>query len=187
MAKDTQERTYTIPLRKAILKVPRYKRAKRAMSEIRIFLKRHLKVETVKIGQHLNIYMWRHGIKNPPTKVKVNAIVDEEGVGWTELFGKPVLPPTEEEIKEEKKKEKAEAKKEEKETKKEVKKAPAKKKGDEPKLGRKALQKQLEEDLKAKEEKEKKAAAKPAASAKGPKKDKVPSAHELAKKKEAKK
>ena len=51
MAKDTQERTYTIPLRKAILKVPRYKRAKRAMSEIRIFLKRHLKVETVKIGQ----------------------------------------------------------------------------------------------------------------------------------------
>lgn len=103
------ERTYVIPLRKAILKVPLYMRTKRAMSEIRIFLRRHLKTADVKIGRHLNEMMWAHSIKHPPTKITVNAAVDEDGTGWAELVGKPLFP-----VKKEKKgkeEEKAEEKK----------------------------------------------------------------------------
>ena len=90
------ERTYVIPLRKAILRVPLYTRTKRAMSEIRIFLKRHLKTENVKIGRYLNERMWEHSIKHPPTKITVNAAVDEDGIGWAELVGKPLFPPKKE-------------------------------------------------------------------------------------------
>lgn len=142
MATDQQERTYIIPLRKAILKAPKYRRAKRAMSEIRIFLRRHLKTETVKIGRCLNEHMWSHGMRNPPTKIKVNAALDEEGVGHAELFGKPlVLKKEEKQPKEEKPVEK---KPEEK------KKAAPKKKGPGPKLGKKVLRKQLKDKLKQK-------------------------------------
>lgn len=151
MATDQQERTYTIPLRKAILKAPKYRRAKRAMSEIRIFLKRHLKTETVKIGKHLNEHMWNRGMRNPPAKVKINAARDEEGVGYAELFGKPLVMK-----KEEKKEKKAEEKpKEEKPEEKkagETKPTAQKKREPEPKLGKKALQEQLEKELKQKGE-----------------------------------
>lgn len=161
MATEQQERTYTIPLRKAILKAPKYRRAKRAISEIRIFLKRHLKTETVKIGKHLNEHMWNHGMRNPPTKVKINAARDEEGVGYAELFGKPLVMKKEEK-KEKKEKEEGEKPREEKpeEKKPEERKPTAqKKKGTEQKLGKKALQKQLEKELRQKD----KAAGKPAA------------------------
>ncbi len=143
MATDQQERTYIIPLRKAILKAPKYRRAKRAMSEIRIFLKRHLKAETVKIGKHLNEHMWNHGMRNPPTKVKINAARDEEGVGYAELFGKPLVLKKEEKKAEEKPKEEKPEEKKAGETK-----PTAQKKNEpEPKLGKKALQKQLETEL----------------------------------------
>lgn len=154
MATDQQERTYTIPLRKAILKAPKYRRAKRAMSEIRIFLKRHLKTETVKIGKHLNEHMWNHGMRNPPAKVKINAARDEEGVGYAELFGKPLVMKKEEkkEKKEQKEEEKPKEEKPEEQKAGEAKPTAPKKGGSEPKLGKKALKEQLEKELKQKGE-----------------------------------
>lgn len=150
MATAKTERTYIIPLRKAILRVPKYKRAKRAVNEMRRFLKRHLKTETVKIGKHLNEHIWHRGIRNPPTKIKVNAILDEEGVGHAELFGKPLILKKEEEKKKKDEKPKEEKPKAEKKAEEKKPKKAAPKKPKEKKLGKKALQKQLKEELKKK-------------------------------------
>jgi len=82
------ERTYTIPLRREVHKSPDYKRAKKAVSVIKLFLERHMKSADIKIGRHLNLLLWEKGIKNPPPSVKVTAIREEDGSVKVELFGK---------------------------------------------------------------------------------------------------
>ena len=103
-----EEKIYVIPLRREFLKAPSYKRSKRAISAIRQFLIRHMKVEEVKIGKYLNLEIFKHGRKNPPGKIKVKAIKDkikvkdgEIEIVKVELINAPV------EVKEEKKEEKA--------------------------------------------------------------------------------
>ncbi len=81
------ERTYTIPLRREWLKAQRYKRAKKAVRAVRNFLQKHMKSEDVKVGKSINLEIWKHGMKNPPSKIKVNAVKDEKGVVKAELFG----------------------------------------------------------------------------------------------------
>ena len=85
----TTERTYTIPLRREWLKSVKYKRAKKAVRAIKDFLTRHMKtdVANVRLGTHLNIELWKHGIKNPPSRIKVNVTVDDKGMVRAELFG----------------------------------------------------------------------------------------------------
>lgn len=74
MATNKLERVYTIPLRAGFIKVPKYYRAKRAISQIRKFIEKHMKTEDVRIGNVLNEEVWSRGIKNPPGKVTVKAI-----------------------------------------------------------------------------------------------------------------
>ena len=116
------EREYNIPLRKEWLKVPRYRRAKKAIKAIREFLARHMRAdfEKIKVGRWLNEEMWKHGIKRPPHHIKVKTTKNDEGVVKVELtkLPKEALEEAkrEEKAKEEKKegeKEKAEEKKEE--------------------------------------------------------------------------
>ncbi|MEK6834958.1 MAG: 50S ribosomal protein L31e, partial [Nanoarchaeota archaeon] len=102
-----EERIYTIPLRREFLKAPSYKRSKKAISAIRIFLSKHMKVEEVKIGKYLNLEIFKHGRKNPPSKIKVKAIKEkikikdkDVEIVRAELIDAPV-----EKIKEEPKKE----------------------------------------------------------------------------------
>jgi len=83
------ERVYIIPLRRAFLNVPKYKRAKKAASAVRIFIAKHMKSEEVKIGRYLNEKLWEHGIKNPPHHVKVIAKKDDKGKVTVEL---PTIP-----------------------------------------------------------------------------------------------
>lgn len=111
------ERTYTIPLRKEWLKSVKYKRAKKAVRAIREFLMRHMKAseENIRIGKHLNQELWKHGIKRPPSRVKVNVTKDDKGIVVAELFGAPKEAPKAEEKKVEASKKEgipAEAKKE---------------------------------------------------------------------------
>lgn len=89
------ERTYTIPLRKEWLRTGHYRRTKRAVNAIRSFLVKHMKAEpeNVKLGRHLNLEMWKHGIKNPPGKIKVNVTKDDKGIVKAELFGAPKETP----------------------------------------------------------------------------------------------
>ena len=77
-------------LRKEFLKVPKYKRAKKAVTGLKSFLVRHMKSQDVYIGKYLNDYMWSRGIKNPPHKVQVQVRKGEDGRVIAELVGKPM-------------------------------------------------------------------------------------------------
>jgi large subunit ribosomal protein L31e len=72
------EREYVINVRKEVLKVPAYKRAKKAVKAIKQFLAKHMKVEDrdlrkVKLDQYLNEEIWQRGIKKPLMRIKVKA------------------------------------------------------------------------------------------------------------------
>jgi len=93
------ERTYIIPLRREWLRVPKYRRAKRAVHAVQNFLKRHMKakdLENVKLGRFLNEAIWARGINNPPHKIKVNVNKDDKGLVFAELYGKEMPKKTEE-------------------------------------------------------------------------------------------
>ena len=64
-------RTMTIPLRQETLKAPRYRRAGRAVTATRDFLKRHLKTEDVLLGNQLNEKLNSRGRRNPPPRITV--------------------------------------------------------------------------------------------------------------------
>jgi large subunit ribosomal protein L31e len=85
----TLERVYIIPLRREWLKTQKYKRAKKAVTGVKYFLMRHMKakLDMVKLGPELNEEIWKHGMKNPPSRVKVNVIKDDKGLVTAELFG----------------------------------------------------------------------------------------------------
>ncbi|MFH1682708.1 MAG: 50S ribosomal protein L31e [Candidatus Woesearchaeota archaeon] len=85
-AKNT-ERTYNIPLRREYLKVPNWRRTKKAVTAAKQFLQKHMKTEDVRLGKHLNEELWKHGIQNPPHHIKVTVLKDEKGTARAELFG----------------------------------------------------------------------------------------------------
>ena len=77
------EREYIIPLREKWIRVPRYKRANKAIRIIKEFLVRHMKIRDrdlnkVKVDRFLNEVIWARGIKHPPFKIKVKAIKEGE-------------------------------------------------------------------------------------------------------------
>lgn len=84
------EREYVIPLRKEWLKVPVYKRAKKAIKAIKEFSTRHMKLydndlKKVKVGRWLNEEIWKDGIKSPASKIAVKAIKYDSGEVFVEL------------------------------------------------------------------------------------------------------
>jgi len=150
MAKKTEtktekiEREYTIPLRRKYQHVPRYKKTPKAIKTIKEFLVRHMKIRDrdlnkIKLDRYLNEAVWFRGIKNPPSKIKVKAIQDVNGIVKVELVemsdklkfkklreekiekkameGVDKKKAAKEEVKEEEKPEEAEKKEEEKEKK----------------------------------------------------------------------
>ncbi|MEK6852701.1 MAG: 50S ribosomal protein L31e [Nanoarchaeota archaeon] len=138
------ERIYTIPLRREIEKVPRYKRATKAVKAIREFLVRHMRVydrdlKKVRIERWLNMHIWERGIKNPPTKIRVKAVKDGDIVR-VELAELPKKA-----LKEEKKKKKLEEKRSKSEKKKEEKQEEVKEGTEEVK---ETKEKKLEEEVK---------------------------------------
>lgn len=74
-----EERIYTVPLGRAWI-VPRYRRAEKAITVLRKFVKRHMKPEEVIIDTAVNEAIWKHGIKNPPRKIRVKLSKDSEGL-----------------------------------------------------------------------------------------------------------
>lgn len=111
------EREYNVPLRREWLKVPRYKRAKKAVTAMKQFLGKHMKSENIKLGGDVNEKIWGKGMRNPPHHVKVIASKDSEGIVTAKLADAP---------KEAKKEAKASAKEDKKEAPKEEKKAEVK-------------------------------------------------------------
>ena len=74
------ERLYTIPLGKAYEAI-RTKRAKRAVTMVKNFITRHMKVEgeDLAIDPALNEYLWTRGIEKPPRRVRVRATKNRDG------------------------------------------------------------------------------------------------------------
>jgi len=70
---------YTINLGKAQL-TPRYRRTDRVVNMIREFASRHMKTDEVKLDQELNRQVWKKGKANPPRRLRVRMIKDEDGV-----------------------------------------------------------------------------------------------------------
>ncbi len=68
-----EEQVYTIPLGDA-RKAERERRAGKAITLIREFLKKHLDVGNVIIDSSLNQKIWKQGAEKPPSKVRVRAV-----------------------------------------------------------------------------------------------------------------
>lgn len=105
-----EERIYTIPLRKAY-RAPRPRRANKAISIVKEFIKRHMKVKEVVIGESINHAIWKRGIQKPPRRIRIHATV-YEGKAYAEILGVDFKFPKKKEAKkeEEKAKEKIEEK-----------------------------------------------------------------------------
>ena len=87
---EEMERVYTIPLRKA-KSVPRTRRAKRAMKEVKEFLSKHLKTGEIWIDPSINEAIWSRGMRNIPSKIRVKAVETEDGVIEASIPGKKKL------------------------------------------------------------------------------------------------
>lgn len=87
MADDmVKEQIYTIPLR-AARKVPSWKRANRAVTEVRGYLVRHMKVDSVqvKLDKSINERLWEKGCEKPPLSIRVRAVKFADGEVQAEL------------------------------------------------------------------------------------------------------
>lgn len=85
MAKDKKsepkiilEREYIVPLRKEWLKVPKYKRANKAVKALKQFMVKHMKIydrdlRKIKVDIVLNNEIRFRGMKKPPAKIQVKA------------------------------------------------------------------------------------------------------------------
>ena len=86
-----EERTYTIPLGKALVRPPK-KRAPRAMQMVKAFVTKHMKLEmrveeeeekgelpSLIISKEINEKIWDRGIEKPPRKIRVRAAKDKDG------------------------------------------------------------------------------------------------------------
>ena len=91
--KEKLEREYVIPLRNKWKRVPRYKRANKAVKAIKEFLAKHMKIRDrdlnkIKIDTYLNEEIWFRGIRKPPSRIKVKA-VKEDDIVKAELYELP--------------------------------------------------------------------------------------------------
>ncbi|MCL4325443.1 MAG: 50S ribosomal protein L31e [Candidatus Thermoplasmatota archaeon] len=102
------ERFYNIPLRNAKLKAGRTKRAPRAIKEIKLFVAKHMKssIDDVWIDTHINKLIWKNGIRNIPSKIRVKVVKFEDGLVEVDL--PEAIKEREEEIDEQKSKEEKE-------------------------------------------------------------------------------
>jgi large subunit ribosomal protein L31e len=72
-------RVYTINLGRAWI-TPQHKRTDRVINIIKEFAKKHMKSEEIKIDQDLNRQIWKRGKTNPPRKVRVKMVKDDNGI-----------------------------------------------------------------------------------------------------------
>lgn len=81
-------RVYTINLGRAWL-TPQHKRTDRVINMIREFAEKHMKSGEVKLDQSLNRQIWSRGKTNPPRKVRVKMVKDEDDVVTVSLYEEP--------------------------------------------------------------------------------------------------
>ena len=92
--KVTIEREYIVPLRKGWLKVPKYKRANKAIKTLKEFIAKHMKVydrdlRKIKIDELINNEIRFRGMYKPVSKIKVKAKKYDNGIVRVELVNIP--------------------------------------------------------------------------------------------------
>ena len=117
---ESLSRVYTINLGKAWL-TPRYRRTDRVINMVREFAIKNMKSDEVKIDQDLSRHIWARGKTNPPRKVRVKMVKDEDDIVTVSLYEEAVEIAEEDE----------EEKEEEQEPSKETKRSKKTKKGEE--------------------------------------------------------
>ena len=115
---ESLSRVYAINLGKAWL-TPRYRRTDRVINMVREFAIKNMKSDEVKIDQDLSRHIWARGKTNPPRKVRVKMVKDEDDIVTVSLYEEAVELAEEEEEEEEKEQEPSKEKKRSKKTKKE--------------------------------------------------------------------
>src|ERR671939_920123 len=93
---ESLSRVYTINLGKAWL-TPRYRRTDRVINMVREFAIKNMKSDEVKIDQDLSRHIWARGKTNPPRKVRVKMIKDEDDVVTVSLYEEAAETPEEKE------------------------------------------------------------------------------------------
>ncbi|MFZ8830136.1 MAG: 50S ribosomal protein L31e [Candidatus Aenigmatarchaeota archaeon] len=73
-----EEKYLTLNLRKLLVKKQNWRRSESAVFILKRLLKRHLKTYKIKISTALNNLIWKRGIKNPKTKLKVKVVKEGE-------------------------------------------------------------------------------------------------------------
>ncbi|MCX6660836.1 MAG: 50S ribosomal protein L31e, partial [Candidatus Bathyarchaeota archaeon] len=68
-----EEKFYTVNLRD-LWAAPKDKRAPKAVRTLREFVKRHMKVDNVKVSNEINQEIWARSIQKPPRKLKIRAV-----------------------------------------------------------------------------------------------------------------
>jgi large subunit ribosomal protein L31e len=111
-SEENLSRVYTVNLGKAWL-TPRYRRTDRVMNMVREFAKKNMKSDEVKIDQDLDRHIWSRGKTNPPRKLRVKMIKDEDDVVTVSLYEEPTETEDEDTAADEKKSKKRDSKKKE--------------------------------------------------------------------------
>jgi len=88
------EREYIVPLRKGWLKVPKYKRANKAVKTLKEFIVRHMKVydrdlRKIKIDELVNNQLRFRGMYKPLAKIKIKAKKYDNDIVRVELVDIP--------------------------------------------------------------------------------------------------
>ena len=77
MSEGNTTRIYTVNLAKA-WDTPKYRRTDRVINIIKEFTRRHMQTNKVKIDQDLNRHIWSRGKKNPPRKIRLRMIKEDD-------------------------------------------------------------------------------------------------------------
>jgi len=73
-----EERVYIVPLSRAWIS-PRKERVPKAVRILKIFIKRHMKPESIVLSEEVNERLWGRGIEKPPRRIRVRAVKDRDG------------------------------------------------------------------------------------------------------------
>lgn len=81
-----EEKILTINLRKKLIKVAKWRRAKDYVKFLREKLKRNFKTEKIKIDKKLNEKIWERSIEKPLLKIRIKAVKLDDGSIKAELM-----------------------------------------------------------------------------------------------------
>jgi large subunit ribosomal protein L31e len=88
-SEENETRIDTVNVARAWI-TPRYKRTPRVIGMIREFAKKSMKSDEVKLDQDLNRQIWRRGKTNPPRKIRLKLVKDEDGAVVVSLYDESI-------------------------------------------------------------------------------------------------